>query len=248
MTTQKTESLGAQDTINKYFPFFLEIRRRILFLVSVFLIASACGFVFYERIITFTLSLLNVEGVNIVFTSPFQFINLAISSAFVVGLVATFPLIIVQVFSFLKPALRKKEYRVITSLLPLSIILFVTGFGFGLTMMRYVVVLFFEKSLELNIGNYLDISMLLSKILLTATMMGLAFQFPIILSILMRLGIIKYRAVAKQRFVAWAISLVFAALLPPTDLLSLLLLTLPLVILFEFTLLFNRIFLRSHLL
>ncbi|EKE05150.1 MAG: hypothetical protein ACD_19C00425G0011 [uncultured bacterium] len=106
--------------------------------------------------------LLDLNGVNIVFTSPFQFLNLAVSSSLSLGLIITIPLLIYQFLTFLKPALKVKEYRSVMSLLPVSIILFIGGF-------------------------------------------------------------------------------VFAALMPPTDILSMTLLALPLVVLFELTLLLNRI-------
>jgi len=64
----------------------------------------------------------------------------------------------------------------------------------------------------------------------------------------MRLKVVKYKAFIKQRFIAWAVAIVFSALLPPTDILSLILLTLPLVILFEFTLILNRLIFKAHLL
>jgi sec-independent protein translocase protein TatC len=176
-----------------------------------------------------------------VFTSPFQFLNLAVNSALVVGMIVAFPFTIAQLLSFLKPALRKKEYKTIITLLPLSIILFLFGFSYGTLMMKYMLVLFYEKSLSLNIGNFLDISNLLSKIILTSTLMGLAFQFPIILTVLMKFKIITHEALKKQRFIAWSVALIFAAFMPPTDILSLMLLTLPLVILFETTLIFNRV-------
>jgi sec-independent protein translocase protein TatC len=127
-------------------------------------------------------------------------------------------------------------------------LLFAVGFVYGAIMMRYVIFLFFEKSVELALGNVLDITMLVSKIITTSVLMGLAFQFPIILTLLMRLNILKYKDVSKQRALAWVVALFFAAFMPPTDILSLLLLTLPLVLLFEFTLLLNRSILKSHLL
>ena len=114
--------------------------------------------------------------------------------------------------------------------------------------MRYVVILFYQRSSELQIGNFLDISLLLSQILLTAVLMGLAFQFPIILTILMRLKVINYKMLIKKRLLVYAISLIFATLLPPTDLLSLVVLFLPLALLFELTLILNRWVLKSHIL
>jgi len=237
----------AEDTIKLYFPFLLEVRRRILFTFCIFFIASILGFFYYENIIMFVIRLVKLEGVNIVFTSPFQFVNLAISSALVIGVIVSFPVIILQTLSFLKPALKPKEFKLIISLLPLSLLLFAFGFIFGFFIMRYVINLFYVKSLQLNIGNLLDISKLLSQILMTSSLMGIAFQYPIVMTVLMRLGIVRHRTFVKQRPFAYVIALFFAAILPPTDILSLVLLTLPLVILFETTLILNRLFLKTHL-
>lgn len=236
-----------QDTINKYFPYLMEVRKRLLFIVSLFVVAAVFGFFYYERIITFILSFLSFKGINIVFTSPFQFFTLAINSGIFVGFLIIFPLILYQVLAFLKPALRAKEYKLIVVLLPLSILLFLGGFAFGIAVMKYVVAIFYQKSVELQIGNLLDVELLLSKIVLTGLFMGLAFQFPIVMTILMRLKIVKYRLFAGQRLFAYSFAIIFAALLPPTDILSLILLTLPLVIMFELTLILNRIVLKAHL-
>lgn len=236
------------EAVNKYYPFMMEIRKRIFFVVSVFLVGALIGFFFYERLINLVIQMLYLPGLNIVVTSPFQFLNFAMSTAMMVGLVVAFPLIIYQVLSFLRPALTDVEFKKFILLIPFSMLLFTVGFVYGAIMMRYVIFLFFEKSVELALGNVLDITMLVSKIITTSVLMGLAFQFPIILTLLMRLNILKYKDVSKQRALAWVVALFFAAFMPPTDILSLLLLTLPLVLLFEFTLLLNRSILKSHLL
>lgn len=235
-----------QDVFNKYFPYLMEIRKRLLFLMSVFLVSSFVGFFYYDKIIAFILKTLDLKGVNIAFTSPFQYFTLSINSAFLVGLVVVFPLVVYQFILFLKPALKEKEFKLVAVLIPLSLILFAIGFGFGFAIMKYVVTIFYLKSVELNIGNLLDISLLLSKIILTGILMGFAFQFPIVMTALMRLKIVKYRVFVKQRFLAYMVALLFAALLPPTDLLSLLFLTLPLVMLFEITLILNRFILGER--
>lgn len=246
---QNSQETGVlDDAYSKFFPFVVEIRRRLLFTFAIILAFSTLGFIYYERIIQFALKIFALEGVNIVFTSPFQFINLAITSSLLVGTITAFPLAIYQTLSFLKPALNKKEFKSILALLPLSVTLFVGGFLFGIVIMRYVLRLFYERSTNLNVGNFLDISSLLSQILVTSIAMGIAFQFPIILTILIKLKVIKYKAVESQRIPAYIASIVFAALLPPTDILSLVLMTLPLIFLFEFTLILNKVFLKAHLL
>ncbi len=237
-----------KENLNRYFPLLTEVRRRLLFVVAIFLLFGIFGFFYYERIIVFIIGLLNLDGVNIVFTSPFQFLNLAISSSLLIGIIVSIPLLIYQILTFLKPALKVREYRSIIALLPLGIILFIAGFIFGFFMMRYVVTVFYTKSLELNIGNMLDISKLLSQILVTSALMGLAFQYPIVMSLLMKFKIVPYKLFVSWRPAAYMVALLFSALMPPTDLLSLILLTLPLVILFEITLLLNRVFLKAHML
>ena len=238
----KEISSTVQENINRYFPLLAEVRRRLLFVLSVFILFGVFGFFYYEKIVTFVIGLLNLNGVNIVFTSPFQFLNLAISSSLSVGLIVTIPILIYQILTFLKPALKVKEYRSVMTLLPISIVLFTFGFAFGFLMMKYVVTIFYSKSVELNIGNMLDISRLLSQILVTSTFMGLAFQFPIVMSLLMDFKIVSHKTFSGQRPFAYVIAICFAAFMPPTDILSLVLLTLPLILLFEFTLMLNRIF------
>lgn len=226
--------------VEKYMPFLMEIRRRLMFVVAVFFIAGIAGFVYYEKIVKLVLSIFNLEGVNIVFTSPFQFMNLAVSSAVFIGVLTIFPLFIIQFLSFIKPALKPREFKVVVGLVPLSIFLFLLGFGVGAIMMRYVVILFYQKSVELDIGNFLDVSRLLSQIIMTAALMGAAFQFPIVMTLLMKLKVVKYKTIASQRMIAYGSSILFAALLPPTDILSLFMLTAPLIFLFELTLFMNK--------
>ncbi len=237
-----------EQIINKYLPFLNEIRRRLLFTLSIFLITLTIGFIYSDRIIQLIFKSFHIQGVNIVFTSPFQFINLSLSIAFLVGMIILLPLVIFQIISFLKPALRPREFKAVLCLLPISILLFVAGAGFGLVVMYYVVVTFYEQSVKLNIGNFLDISHLLSQILTIATLLGLAFEFPIVLTVLLRLKIIAHRSLVKKRFWVYAISLVFAALLPPADMLATILYFIPLVFLFELTMVLNKWILKTHLL
>ena len=234
---------GLDGAIDKYLPFLDEIRKRLRLLVFLFLGFGVLGFVYYEPIITFSIQIFRLEGVNIAFTSPFQFINLAFSSGLAAGLIATLPVVLYQIFSFLRPALKRNEYRLLITLVPLAFLLFTVGFFYGVGVMKYVIGLFYQKSTELQITNLLDISALLSQIIVTSSLLGSAFEFPIILTALMKLNFLSYRTVSSQRTVVYFICLLFASLLPPTDLLSLALLTLPLIFLFEGTLFLNRVFL-----
>lgn len=232
--------------INKYSPYLHEVRKRLFFTLSVFVIGMIGGFVFYEKIIVFLINILDLKGINIVFTSPFQFINLAFSCGFITGLIFAFPLIVSQILSFLKPALRAKEYRMVLYMLPFSIFLFLIGFFFGAVIMKWQIQIFLGRSNTLGIGNILDISKLLSVVLLTSAIMGIGFQSPIALLTLMRLKVLKEAQVARQRPWVYLGAFIFALLLPIDSVVADIILTLPLVILFEVTLILHKVMVKTH--
>ena len=225
--------------VERYSPYFKEARKRLIITLVAFVGATLFGFIFYEKIIRFLVSALSLQGINIVFTSPFQFINLAISCGLVTGLVIVFPILIIQIMYFLKPALKIKEFKLLVRFLPFSIILFLIGFAFGAVIMKWQIEIFLARSVALGIGNILDISGLLSTVFLTSALMGVGFQFPIILLVLMRMGIVKQHQLGKQRKWVYLGSFIFAILLPPDSVLADIILTLPLAILFELTLIIN---------
>lgn len=231
--------------VDKYSPFFIEARKRFVFTLCVFAITSIVGFVFYENIIRFLIGVLSLKGINIVFTSPFQFINLAISCGLASGLIFSFPLIVYQVLSFLRPALRSKEYNLLVRFLPFSLFLFVVGFVFGSLVMKWQVEIFLDKSIAIGIGNVLDISSLLTTVLLTSALMGISFQFPVILLILLILGIVKPAFLRKFRLWIYLGSFIFAILLPADTILADVLLALPIIVLFELSLLIYNILRRG---
>lgn len=229
------------DIKKKYSGFLKDVRKKLVFTSFAFVSITFLGFVFYENIISFIVNALSLDGMNIVFTSPFQFINLAISVGVATGLIVIFPILLIQILSFLKPALKRKEFRVVTRFLPFSLALFLIGFGFGAYVMKWQIGIFLSRASAIGIGNVLDITRLLSTIVLTSSLMGIGFQFPIVLIILMRLKIVSYRELGKKRSWIYLGSFIFAILLPADSILTDVLLSLPLIILFEIALIIGYI-------
>ena len=239
------DSTQIKALIDKYSPFVAEARKRILRTLGIFALSTIFGFLFYEDIIKFLIKGLSLEGINIVFTSPFQFINLAISCGVATGIIVVIPFLIMQIIYFLKPALREKEYRLLVRFIPLSMLLFALGFIFGAVIMKWQIEIFLTRSVSLGIGNILDISGLLSTVFLTSALMGVGFQFPIILLILLRLGVIKHKSLSGARRWVYLISFIFVLFLPPDSILADFVLTIPFIGLYEMTLIINRLYPRK---
>lgn len=235
---------SSQTTLNQYLPYLKEIRKRLLLIISIAVVATILGFFCYDRIIAVIINLLDLKKLNVVFTSPFQYLELSISASLLIGILVSLPVIIVQLLSFLKPALQKNEYRLLVSLTPISLILFVGGFISGVIMMKYTITYFQQESARLHIGSVLDISTFLSSIITVAMLMGLAFQFPLILTLLLQLRIVSRQWLIRQRPYIYLAALLFVILLPITNVITDFILTLPLVILFEITVLLNTILIK----
>ena len=112
--------------------------------------------------------------------------------------------------------------------------------------MKWQIQIFLGRSNTLGIGNILDISKLLSVVLLTSAIMGIGFQSPIALLTLMRLKVLKEAQVARQRPWVYLGAFIFALLLPIDSVVADIILTLPLVILFEVTLILHKVMVKTH--
>jgi sec-independent protein translocase protein TatC len=226
--------------IAKYLPYLKEIQGKLFHVLLVFFTTGIIGFMYYQKIINFIMRIFKLEGINITLTSPYQFIDLAVNTGLLAGLIFSLPLLGYYLINFVKPALKTKEYFLLKRLYPLSLILFVAGFLFGAWIIQLIISLYAKVTLEFSIKNLWDISSFFSQIITTGILMALVFQLPIVLSALLQLKLIQIRALKRSRKYIYAGILVFVALLPPNDILSLIILTIPPLLLFELTLSLNQ--------
>lgn len=241
--TQDKEVAPAETAVqafDQYKPFIKEMQNAFWKIVCFFVLGVVVGMIYYKHLLAFVMSFFKLENVNIVLTSPYQFIDLSINSGFFIGLVFASPISIYYLLRFIKPALKKAEYKLLIQLLPASLTLFIIGFGFGVWVLQYVVDLFSSVTNSLAVGNIWDLSGFISQVIIMGLSLALVFQMPIVITGLLRLKVVKYQAVTDKRRVVYAGLLLFAAIMPPTDLVSMAILTMVPLILFEIALFFNR--------
>ena len=226
--------------IQEHFQYITELRSKLFSSFIFFTIGMILSFLLSNQIIILGLKLFNLQGVNIVMTSPFQFVGLSFTISIIIGIITALPVFVYQVLRFIKPALHKHEYSMLLKLLPWSLLLFIIGFSFGVWIMRYVVLIYAAAAKGLQVGNFWDIQKLFSAVFMTATLLGLAFQFPIICTSLIRFNFIQRKSLVKRRRYIYAFLVLFVILLPPTDYFSDFILAAPLLLLFEITMLINR--------
>jgi sec-independent protein translocase protein TatC len=156
------------------------------------------------------------------------------------------PFTVLQIWKFVEPALKKKEKKSILPTLIWSPILFALGTSLCYFLIMPIIMEFFTAyNSSINLPNA-DISLLqnvkeyFSFFMTLLIAFGLAFQLPIVLIFLIRLGILSVNNLKKFRRYFIVLAFITGAILTPPDVLSQILLSIPLIILYESTILIAK--------
>ncbi len=226
--------------IAEYGIFLEDLKRRIIILVKLFVAVFIVSFLGTGFIVKTAIRLLNFENVSIVISSPFQMVDIAMSTGFFIASVFITPVTIYHIYAFLSPGLRSKEKKLFILLIPVALLLFFVGFIYGFLVLYVGINMIAQINVSLGVVNYWDIGKFISDIVVTASLLGLIFQFPIIITFLSNIGVINPATLRKHRRLAYFLIFIFVSLLPPTDGLSLILMALPMLLIYELTILVNR--------
>lgn len=225
--------------LQKFLPYLEDLRSRVYWSTIIFCIVFIGGFFSSAFVLKHFVAFFNIKDVLIATTSPFQFADLAVDIGFFFAIIITLPLIIFHIYSFLYSALTRKEKLWFILSVPLSLLLFSIGFMYGFFILYSSFGLLAQINEGLGIKNIWDIGTFLSQIFITSSLLGIIFQFPLILSACIKLQLIQANLLKEKRRLALFIIFIIVSLLPPTDGLSLIAMALPLIILYEGTILIN---------
>jgi sec-independent protein translocase protein TatC len=155
--------------------------------------------------------------------------------AFVGGFIIAFPYIFWEFWKFVKPALSQKELKKTRGVIFWVSLLFFTGVAFGYFILTpFMVNFYFNYKLSEQIVIMPSFSDYLENLVYTTVGIGVLFQMPLLVMVLARIGIVTARFLRKYRRHAFIIILIAAAIITPsTDPFSLTIVTIPLYLLFE---------------
>ncbi len=170
---------------------------------------------------------------GLIFTGPADKFIAHLKLAFFGGLVLSCPLWLYQVWKFVAPGLYSKEKKYSLSFLFFGTILFITGVCFA-----YFVVFPAAFHFLMGFGGDVDKPMItideyLSFFVTTSLMFGASFELPLIITILGMLGLVSSRFLRDKRRYAIVVLSVVAAIVTPPDLLSMIMMLIPLILLYE---------------
>jgi len=213
-----------------------ELRSRIIIVAITIVLAGIVGFFLSEPIIAILRQALPEGKQTLLQISVGESLAVRLRVALYVGIAISVPVILFQLWRFVTPGLTRSERRLIWPMLIVATLLFALGIGIGYFTIPYALNFLLGLTLP-GVETQLRLSEYVSFVSTVMLAFGLAFQFPVLLLLLARVGILNYRFLsARRRWAILAIVLFAIIATPGGDPLSSTVLSLVMYALFEGTL------------
>ncbi|MDR3123189.1 MAG: twin-arginine translocase subunit TatC [Treponema sp.] len=229
----------------------LEHLKALRNVIIVSVAALAAGFLvmflgFSDQLLAFIKSPINARGIDLIYLSLYETLATQMKVSFIAGAVVASPVVFWCVWSFVKPALYPREGRIVLSLFFVTVFLFLLGAVFAYLIVFQMAVNFFLVTSAGIATPFISIEKYTDFLVGFVLPFGLTFELPVVMVIVTRSGILPVSFFTKcRKFIIFAIFLI-AAILTPPDVVSQVLLALPLVLLFEIGILASKIMRKRY--
>jgi sec-independent protein translocase protein TatC len=183
-----------------------------------------------------------IEDIHLVLQSRFvtgQF-TITIVAALIIGLIVAFPYVAWEIWRFIRPGLRMNEQKNSRGAVASISLLFALGIAFGYfiicPLMVYVMV---NYSIDPRIVNEFDITSYVSTFVALVFGTGLLFELPVVIYFLSKIGLVTPKFLRKYRKHSVVAIMIIAAIITPPDPLSMTVISIPLYLLFEISILIS---------
>lgn len=219
-----------------------ELRRVLLISIISTTVLAVAAYFFSDRILASLMEPLTKIGQQVYFTGVTEAILVKIKVSFFVGFLAALPIILWQIWSFIIPALKKNERLYFTLFVLISFLSFIGGVVFGFLGVYSLGVIFLLQFAGPTLTPLLTIDKYISFTISFLLPFGIVFEFPLISFFLAKLELVTYSFFARNRRYAILAIVALSAIITPTpDLITCLIVSGPMYLLFEISVLVVRI-------
>ncbi|WP_075982022.1 twin-arginine translocase subunit TatC [Bacillus massilinigeriensis] len=221
-----------------------ELRNRILVAVAAFIVFFVLGFIYVKDIYSWLVRDLDVK---LIVLGPSDIIWVYFMIASVIAIAATIPILALQIWLFVKPALKPHEKKITLSYIPALFILFVVGLAFG-----YFVIFPMVLKFLVDLGGDMMVTNFTAekyfRFIMNMTLpFGVLFELPVVVMFLTSLGIINPYVLTKIRKYAYFVLVIIAIVITPPEFMSDFMVTVPLLFLYEVSINLSKIVYKRRL-
>jgi len=218
------------------------LRKSLIISVVAIIIAAFVCFAYNEQILTFIITPLKNLNEKLIVTGVTEAFFVKLKLAFFAGFCIAFPVVVLSLWGFIKPALYPGERKYVYILFPITLLLFCGGVVFAYFGILPLVLNFFIYIAGTNLDTMFKVDQYVSFVLAFTIPFGLVFELPVIIFFLAKMGIVSSAGLARNRKYALLIIFILAAALTPgPDPISQMMMGIPVYILYEISVLVARI-------
>lgn len=221
-----------------------ELRKRIIIVLCSFMLFLILSFLIVQDIHDFLVKDLH-DKLAILGPGDILWVYMALAS--VSAITFTLPIAAFQVWLFVKPGLKKEEQKVTLAFIPGIFLLFLLGIAFGYFLLFPIVLSFLQSLAGSQFETFFTVEKYFRFLIQLTLPFGFLFEMPAIVMFLTRLGIINPQKLAKSRKLSYFFLIVVSVLITPPDFISDILVIVPLILLYEFSITLSKIVYKRRL-
>lgn len=210
------------------------LRKVLLYSILTLVLGSVVSYLFFlPYLMKIFLTPINNLGIDLIFIGVAEGFIAQLKLAIFGGIILSSPFILWQIIAFISPALYKNEKKALYFLLVTSVLLFTSGIVFAYTCILRLGLKILLITLAANLTPMISISFYINFVFWFLIPFGLVFEIPVITYFLTKVGLITPELlITKRKYFIFGI-FVLAAILTPPDIITQLMLAIPMVILYE---------------
>lgn len=219
-----------------------ELRNRVLICVLVLLVGFGVCLSFAPQLVTGLTDLGQAYDYVFVYIAPQELLLVYLNVALLAGVIVAFPVIAYHVYAFCSPGLSKRERFFVLAALIAGTLCFCLGVAFARFislpfMLRFLI----QFTFQVDVSASISIDQYVSFLLTVFVIFGLVFELPVISVLLTGLGLIKAEWLQKGRKVMIVLIFVLAAIITPPDVVSQIMVAIPMLALYEISIALSRL-------
>lgn len=223
-----------------------ELRWRIFKSLIGIVVGTVITFLFIDQIFELLKKpTSNIENLSFQALTPYAMFMLKWGIALVGGLVIALPVLTYQIWKFVTPGLLKNERKYVVPVILFTFVSFLCGVLFAYYIMLPFSLNFFTSITVPDVQNNFSINSYVSYVLWILLAAGILFELPVLVLILSTIGLVTPPFMRHYRRHAILIFVILSAFITPPDPISLMMMSLPLLLLYEVSILISKIFSRK---